>query len=647
MMVAVLLGALTLGACVDDNESQSVTDVRNAKTEQLKSIAAMNNAEAQAKITLANADAAIKAAEAAQKQALADKAAAEAKIKELELKMAEATYDADLAAQLAKAEQDKIAAEYQIQLSQSQIDKLVLSLQKEMAVLQQQLLQAQKDLADKESSIADEKLKDLNKLADKYANQLNKYTSAELLVVKKKADISAAEAELKDWESLIAADVAAKEFQIQLEETQIANLKKYTNYKEDLNGLMADLQDLSNAFNLANDKYLPLNAAYNAIDVATLKTEKKVDDLEAAIEETNMYKLIDNTLDYAYLVNYTYNCSPIKTYNYKNFSITNGDLTYNSSDNSSKDSLDVELAYKDVRTLEVYVNNEIAFQDVKGKKEAIDTKDTGLKALYDAAVKKSAAAEKAWKEAAAADKAAAETAYNIARGEETTAKTNYETAETNLETAENNVEGLNLILSLVSDKKEAEDFVAAVKAYNEAIVACHTEKANAMFAKDASENAKNAAENEYKTLLAVANGTTTTSNSYVMINMVDLFTGNWPSGILGDNANFDGNWLDSNYPNFDWGSLQAANIYIRIVTTNAGIDGAIGIDNAIKTFESDIEDLKDEIATLKNTTSAEETLVGKKAEVEGLNAKLSTLKIRLDATKAKLDAAIKAATPAE
>ena len=41
MMVAVLLGVLSLGACVDDNETQSVTDVRNAKAEQLQARADM------------------------------------------------------------------------------------------------------------------------------------------------------------------------------------------------------------------------------------------------------------------------------------------------------------------------------------------------------------------------------------------------------------------------------------------------------------------------------------------------------------------------------------------------------------------------------------------------------------------------------
>ena len=38
MMVAVLLGALSLGACVDNDESASVEAVRNAKAEQLKGL---------------------------------------------------------------------------------------------------------------------------------------------------------------------------------------------------------------------------------------------------------------------------------------------------------------------------------------------------------------------------------------------------------------------------------------------------------------------------------------------------------------------------------------------------------------------------------------------------------------------------------
>lgn len=80
MMVAAILGALTLGSCVDDNESQSVTDVRNAKTEQLKAMANLANAQAEAELIIANAEKALKEAEAAYQKALADGAKQEAEL---------------------------------------------------------------------------------------------------------------------------------------------------------------------------------------------------------------------------------------------------------------------------------------------------------------------------------------------------------------------------------------------------------------------------------------------------------------------------------------------------------------------------------------------------------------------------------------
>ena len=121
-LVGALAASPVFTSCVDDTESQSVTELRGAKAEQLKSIAALNNAKAQAEITLANAEAALKAAQAAQEQALADKAAAEAayqealaKAQELQNQLKEATYDAELEAALAKV---------QAELAQAQANKL-------------------------------------------------------------------------------------------------------------------------------------------------------------------------------------------------------------------------------------------------------------------------------------------------------------------------------------------------------------------------------------------------------------------------------------------------------------------------------------------------------------------------------------------
>ena len=68
MMVAVLLGALSLGACVDDNESASVTAIREAKAAQLEALARLADAQAEAAKIVAEAEAAYKKAMAAAKE---------------------------------------------------------------------------------------------------------------------------------------------------------------------------------------------------------------------------------------------------------------------------------------------------------------------------------------------------------------------------------------------------------------------------------------------------------------------------------------------------------------------------------------------------------------------------------------------------
>lgn len=115
MTVAVLACTLMLGSCVEDKESASVESVRNAKAEQLKALAAFSNAEAEAKLIYANADKAIKEAEARLK-------AAEALIKELEAQ------EKDLEVQKLKAvleleiEAAKIRAEADLQMAKAQLE---------------------------------------------------------------------------------------------------------------------------------------------------------------------------------------------------------------------------------------------------------------------------------------------------------------------------------------------------------------------------------------------------------------------------------------------------------------------------------------------------------------------------------------------
>lgn len=85
LMAVLALGSTTLTSCVDDNESASVTAIRDLKMQQLQALVTYNTASA--------------------------------KMQELRAKMAEATYDADLAAELAQAERDLQDAEQAIKNS--------------------------------------------------------------------------------------------------------------------------------------------------------------------------------------------------------------------------------------------------------------------------------------------------------------------------------------------------------------------------------------------------------------------------------------------------------------------------------------------------------------------------------------------------
>lgn len=86
LMAVLALGSTTLTSCVDDNESASVTAIRNAKAEQLNALAAASNAEAE-----------VKKAEALYQQALAaqtEQQTAESKAKfEAQIEALKAQYE--------------------------------------------------------------------------------------------------------------------------------------------------------------------------------------------------------------------------------------------------------------------------------------------------------------------------------------------------------------------------------------------------------------------------------------------------------------------------------------------------------------------------------------------------------------------------
>ena len=70
LICALALGSTTLTSCVDDNESASVTAIRDAKAKQLTSLANYQQAQADAEKIIAEAEAAIRNAEAQAKTKL-------------------------------------------------------------------------------------------------------------------------------------------------------------------------------------------------------------------------------------------------------------------------------------------------------------------------------------------------------------------------------------------------------------------------------------------------------------------------------------------------------------------------------------------------------------------------------------------------
>lgn len=272
MMFAVLLGALTLGSCIDDTESQSVTDVRDAKTEELKSIAAMESAQAAATRALAAAEAALKAAEAEAQNALAAKAAAEAELEiakaeliELQKAAAEIQNEADrLANQKAQAELEaKLAALEVIKAeNEAKLAEIAALAEKQAVENEKALIEAQIALNKAQETLeqamadADEAEKQrLQDAADAYKNAVYALINQQQWLVSLKSELVGLETGMVDAKATAEKDIADKQSQIALNNLQIETYKQYTNYIEDMDALREELNALALENNKLFDEY--------------------------------------------------------------------------------------------------------------------------------------------------------------------------------------------------------------------------------------------------------------------------------------------------------------------------------------------------------------------------------------------------------
>lgn len=282
--------ALLLSSCVTNEESQSVTDIRNAKAEQLKSLAALNNAEAETAKVLAAAEAAYKAAEAELKKAEAAKLAADAENEkvvaeaEAALLKAQAAYQEALAAQIeeeiekAKLEYDALKAEYAARIAQAEqakaeaekakadaiaaMELAKVTAEKELVKAQKQLAEQKQKLKEKLEQIEAENAVTIEALYAAYVEATGYYQQAVIDLNSMKSYVAGLQAGLVSSEEALAALLESYESDIEeyvnaiaLAEAKIATLEEYK-------GVPAE--EIRAALVEANANHFALSQAYLA-----------------------------------------------------------------------------------------------------------------------------------------------------------------------------------------------------------------------------------------------------------------------------------------------------------------------------------------------------------------------------------------------
>ena len=158
MMVAVLLGALSLGACVDDNESASVTAIRDAQAQKQAALADLYSAQAEAEGILANAQAELYRAQAAYEQARANAEQASADSINFALQKAQDEYERNLEAIELEAQTRLLQAQIDAQAKAEQLagmlDDHLINLYTDYTLETNELLSLQSQLSTAETNLA-------------------------------------------------------------------------------------------------------------------------------------------------------------------------------------------------------------------------------------------------------------------------------------------------------------------------------------------------------------------------------------------------------------------------------------------------------------------------------------------------------------
>lgn len=665
---ALLLGALTLNSCVDDTESASVTAVRQAKAEQLKSLADLNKANAEAALITANAT---KAAQEAQAEYL--KAQAQYYQAQAAYQQAQADY------QNAENEKQKELAAIEIENQKMELEKARLAMEnykKQLEVtaaqLEANLLRAQADIENQKQALQEAINKADVKKQQELQNLLTLYNCAttqlfgvqktlagnEILLAKYKAGIVSAKEVAQELIDEYNQQITEKEQQIAANE-------------EAINVLEADYSPTEAAENLAKAQ----------LQLKTLDNDKNAKNEvlnNASTEQTDASSKLQNSPYVTTVVK-----DFIKVYTGTHFDYWNtGDYVYNFAINGIGIDLDSDSQYysaivpgKDgaqptlipiisgiiseskekeykyegddrsnftyyTEYSEYYAPKAGGFDEYvkaveasiaadQGKKEsdaktALDKANADLKAAeadyktkndaYEAAKKATAAAQKAYDDAVTAGKPAAETdplnaKLTLAKSAEATAKTANDAAKT-----------------ILGDK--ATDTTAASGAYK-----IQAEKELAYNKAKAALKAVNDQLAEIKESWAQATAKVSTNDAYV-------------AAVNKANLEYADAWIAYQQVKVAYTKKNAEVTALGFVTTDPNVKDAATKIKDFKdengTLTTDIKDLKEKIKTQtevlndpkfddqKQIAEIEATIAGNKAEIEILQKKVDLYKAQLE-----------------
>ena len=282
-----LAGLILLPACVKEVESPSVTAARQAKAEQLASITALNNANAQAQLTLANAEAALKAAEAKAKEAEALKISAEtelikvqaelaaveveiAKVKLEEEKVALEIKKAELEAKLVQLETLKAQAEVTKKKAAAELEKLAIDIQTQLLNSQKALIEARKAY---------------NKAASKYDRQIAQdYFDACAALYNAQTALADLQIDLAQAQNALVDFNEAKAKSIIWNNKEIAKLKLAIERLEAMRGL--SVEELSQK---EVEAYAAYQEAFKKLDETTSLFVAAEEEYNDAKEEIDAY----------------------------------------------------------------------------------------------------------------------------------------------------------------------------------------------------------------------------------------------------------------------------------------------------------------------------------------------------------------------